>query len=535
VRPETIFSAGVAREKLFGLKLLPSIPGYFVGLGLLLTFIGLVIALSVAASSASGNPAEMTGSLQRLLEAATFKFSTSIAGLFSSIALSLVFRTYAIAIESGFNQLCFTIQAAVTYLPPSTIAYRTLTAQHDELQELKQINDVQFFQRIGQAIGPALTSALATAIEPLTTKLDATVGRISDASNAGMGSMIDRFAATMEDAAGRELRELAAGLAEMKLAMQGAQGQLTNSGEDFSRRMMDLAERFGSVISQSATQFSDAKEQAARGLSEAGQEAGSAVRQAMQDILIEVRTQMAAFQSALEGFQDAVGNGAARTAESSRVAAEAAGAAVANAARESAENIRSGLGEVMGDVRTEIDRMSVALQTSRDAMRDHAIAVREAATGSNAVASAFGRVAADVTIASAPLLESSQGMAVAARSMSQAIASAVESLSNSQLASRSLAESLQSHQQKIEQVWLNYEKRFGEVDESLAESIRILGQETTKQQENVARFVREIDEGCSRAVGSLQTIANSLAQNTEELTETLENMWAGRPQAEAAE
>jgi hypothetical protein len=69
-------------------------------------------------------------------------------------------------------------------------------------------------------------------------------------------------------------------------------------------------------------------------------------------------------------------------------------------------------------------------------------------------------------------------MAVAARSMSQAIASAVESLSNSQLASRSLAESLQSHQQKIEQVWLSYEQRFGDADESLAESIRVLGQET---------------------------------------------------------
>ena len=255
VKPEIIFNAGIAREKLIGLKLLPSIPGYFVGLGLLLTFIGLVIALSVAASGASGDPGEMTGSLKKLLEAATFKFSTSIAGLFSSIALSLIFRTYAIAIESGFNQLCVRIQAAITYLPPSMIAYRSLTGQHEQLHELKQINDVQFFQRIGQAVAPALTTALATAIEPLATKLDATVGRISEASNAGMGSMIDHFAATMQDAAGRELRELAAGLAEMKAAMQGAQGQLANSGEDFSRWLVDLAERFGSIISQSATQF----------------------------------------------------------------------------------------------------------------------------------------------------------------------------------------------------------------------------------------------------------------------------------------
>jgi hypothetical protein len=155
VKPEIILNAGIARERLFGLKLLPSIPGYFVGLGLLLTFIGLVIALSVAASGASGDPGEMTGSLKKMLEAATFKFSTSIAGLFSSIALSLIFRTYAIAIENGFNQLCVRIQAAITYWPPPMIAYRSLSAQHDQLHELKQINDVQFFRRIGRGCAGA--------------------------------------------------------------------------------------------------------------------------------------------------------------------------------------------------------------------------------------------------------------------------------------------------------------------------------------------------------------------------------------------
>jgi hypothetical protein len=39
-RPQVFFNAGLAREHLFGLKLMPNIPGYFVGLGLLLTFIG---------------------------------------------------------------------------------------------------------------------------------------------------------------------------------------------------------------------------------------------------------------------------------------------------------------------------------------------------------------------------------------------------------------------------------------------------------------------------------------------------------------
>ncbi len=42
VRPQAFFNSGIARERLSGLKMMNAVPGYFVGIGLLLTFIGLV-------------------------------------------------------------------------------------------------------------------------------------------------------------------------------------------------------------------------------------------------------------------------------------------------------------------------------------------------------------------------------------------------------------------------------------------------------------------------------------------------------------
>jgi len=106
VRPSAFFNPSIVREQLIGMKLMPTVPGYFVGLGLLLTFIGLVIALSKAAAGVSGSPEGMTQSLRDLLDAATFKFSTSIAGLFSSLFLALVFKIYSIIIEMGFDRFC---------------------------------------------------------------------------------------------------------------------------------------------------------------------------------------------------------------------------------------------------------------------------------------------------------------------------------------------------------------------------------------------------------------------------------------------
>src|SRR5262249_51544321 len=51
VRPQSFINLAHARERLFGLKMMNAIPGFFVGLGLLLTFIGLVLALYRAAGS----------------------------------------------------------------------------------------------------------------------------------------------------------------------------------------------------------------------------------------------------------------------------------------------------------------------------------------------------------------------------------------------------------------------------------------------------------------------------------------------------
>jgi hypothetical protein len=112
------FNLADARGELFGLKMMGSIPGYFVGLGLLLTFIGLVLALNKAAgSTAAGSAEAMTDSLNELLAAATFKFSTSIAGLGASLALALIFRTYQIWIEGAFAGFSRALERRMLFYP----------------------------------------------------------------------------------------------------------------------------------------------------------------------------------------------------------------------------------------------------------------------------------------------------------------------------------------------------------------------------------------------------------------------------------
>lgn len=90
-RPQNYFNTAEA-----GLRfpLYRAMPNLLVGIGLLLTFFGLVTALyfTTAAIKGAADLAASQDALRNLLYAASFKFYTSIAGLGGSIVLTLVLR-----------------------------------------------------------------------------------------------------------------------------------------------------------------------------------------------------------------------------------------------------------------------------------------------------------------------------------------------------------------------------------------------------------------------------------------------------------
>ena len=526
MRPQSVFTPNIARERMPGLKLLPTIPGYFIGLGLLLTFIGLVIALSQAAGTAGADIKNVQVGLHNLLHAATFKFSTSIAGLFSSIALSLLFRICQISIEQGFDAFSRRLDGLILYLPPQYVAFRSWRNGQEQLQQLREINDVQFFQRLGQAVAPAFEKAVKTAIEPLAIKLDSTVDKIDSASRTGVEGMIDRFTESIQGTAGKELRELANVLAELKQSLESTHQNLSGTGEDFGRRMVELAEKFATLITESGAQFAAARAEVADGMTETGRKAAGAVQEAIRDVLAEVRTQMASFEAALTTFQQTLGRETELAAAKSREAAEAASAAAGKAAAEAADNIRTSLSEVVSAIRIDIEKMSSALKNSEMALGAQATAIQGAAANSNEAAAAFGQVASGVASASAPLLQASERIVRATEAMSSSMESSVQSLASSQAAARELAERISAHRQEIESAWQHYQQRFGDVDEALSKAVQSLAEHTTEQQKTIAEFVRQIDDGCAKAITGLQGIANGLAHNTEDLSETLDDFLA---------
>jgi hypothetical protein len=96
----------------------------FVAVGLTITFLGIVAALTQATSTmtTSGGSAAMQQALLGLLAIAATKFWTSIAGVRSSIILRLVARRWRQRIERAEAEFFSALDSVVVFAPPEKVA-----------------------------------------------------------------------------------------------------------------------------------------------------------------------------------------------------------------------------------------------------------------------------------------------------------------------------------------------------------------------------------------------------------------------------
>jgi hypothetical protein len=91
-----------------------ALPGYFTSLGLVLTFLGLVVALYFAAKGfRSGSMTEARAAILQLLNASAFKFLTSVAALGGALMIS-VFLGFSLSILR--RETAYSVAAIEAYI-----------------------------------------------------------------------------------------------------------------------------------------------------------------------------------------------------------------------------------------------------------------------------------------------------------------------------------------------------------------------------------------------------------------------------------
>lgn len=551
IRPQAFFTLGALRERVSGLKWLNAEPGYFVGVGLLLTFIGLVIALQKAAAgaeaaSAGQGAAAMQLALRELLQAATFKFATSIAGLAASIVLAVFYRAFTIGVETSLHAFCVAVESRLLYLPPQSVSVEMRDRLAEQLTELKAINSEKFFAQLGAEVAPRMQEALSNAVSPLADRIGDAVGQLNAQSQDGVQDLVKQFSQTLQHGAGAEMREITAALQAMLAAMQTMRADMGRSGDDFARGMTEAAENLNRLVADAGAQLG-AQSQASREtieqmlatlremfqqatgridetLTNASEGAASKLTDAMAQALDRLDTQVKGVGAHFQGFNEQAATFVDETQAKVAEARERGVEAIAQVSARAAAALEQGLGEALKDIRGQVETFSSALRQSSASLEGQAKAIEAATLRSREAAEAFGRSAEAVRAAVDPVTRSNEKVAQMTGAVGASLQQAGAALDEGQKATKALADSLALQTQRLTTLWADYQQRFSQIDEKLGHAFTKLAEETSKQSLILATRTGEIDAGLAKAVDRLGSTIAEFREGAVDISEGIEEL-----------
>ncbi|MBW6398950.1 hypothetical protein KPL78_13885 [Roseomonas sp. HJA6] len=261
-----------------------AMPNLLVGAGLLFTFLGLAAALGTAGGIVAGEPAqeiarrtvveapvqetasrplpvnsvqtERNRALKNLLDTASFKFITSLVGLFLSISYALLRKDSLKRTDSELDRFLEAVEVRVPLVTPAALqaeANRILSKQHEQLQSFNTdlaINigtalDRAFDQRLGEHVGP-----LAQAVQQL-------AAGMSSRNEDAIQTMLDAFLERLQGGTGDRMQQVADTLSSLGSRLEGVQSSLGDAAVRMAQAADSMATRMGEGAERALGRITD--------------------------------------------------------------------------------------------------------------------------------------------------------------------------------------------------------------------------------------------------------------------------------------
>jgi hypothetical protein len=500
----------------------------FVGVGLILTFLGLIVALNKAAQGMSGDDvAAAKNALAGLLTVAGAKFFTSVAGLGASIWLRFVEHGLSKKSRALTDLICTKLERGLLYVPPQRLAVEQLEIMKEQRDQLKTFN-TDFAMQLGDRIGQQFQAAMA----PMASSMAQMADSMTEVT-AGIG---DGARKAIEEVSGDQLRGLSEVLGTLGLKIEqistavGSSGdeaarQIRDAGADFSKAAADIREAFDRLAGQV-----DGMGGRLQAQSEAAAEAQDSALQRVLGELSEAQAKSAAaIGEAIEGLKRA-GLDAATTMQSEVQAALASGVAegqraFSSAMEESGEELRAtvlGLAKAVGDAAGTVDRASDGFVRSGDNAVRSAEALSGVTSQASSLVSSIAEVGQGFGTVAAPIVRAAQAIDEAVSKIQTAIqagrAADVQALEQMQ----ALAVQMKGTYEAAEEAWDDYRKRFAEVDKSLAVAAEKMASTLGDSLNQFSAFASKTDQALADAVGKLSNTLSPIEDYAEALSDYVE-------------
>ena len=506
-RPHVFFNL---RELRMGPDFAKVFPSIFVGVGLSLTFLGLISALGVAVdgiNDSGGDTANIQKTIAELLKVSSAKFYASLFALFMSVVMTLVLRIMSWALYTNLAALNRTIEEGVRFLTPEQLSLDANDIMRNQLTQLQTFNT-----DLAMKIGEQVQSSLAPVIQ----RLDDLGGDMTEQNIQAIRDISEEVTKGIQGATAGSMDRVAETLDNISTKLGGLSdtlsGALANFDADF-RQMLEglktslqestngVAEGIGSSMSkmsegigQTATEVTEiiggltttvqslanaGAEISRQGGEELRKQVEAASRQASDQIAQAGQELASGFQASTQGLVDALG---ATTSQLRQL-----------------EQGLTGLPDQLSDVNTR-------LGTAATQIGDAAGQFGTATSGLRALIEPLAQYAADTRQSITDITAAMQSVSVQVGESANAISEAVRVLDEE--VSAQLA-------------------RLDGSDEQLARLLGGIEDSTTRITSSIASFVADIDLGLSSQVGVLNDSVSELEETFDRLRQSIDDTRAG--------
>ena len=140
-RPMDFFNTSSIIAPRLNLRLYNAMSGYLISLGLFFTFIGLVGAIAIAAKGvgAGGDTAHTQAALVQLLDVASLKFLSSVAGISLSIILSFMQKAWLNKAQLAIHRFCSSIEKRTQLITTEQLLHQWLVAQEQTTRNYSRL------------------------------------------------------------------------------------------------------------------------------------------------------------------------------------------------------------------------------------------------------------------------------------------------------------------------------------------------------------------------------------------------------------
>jgi len=446
-----------------------ALPNLFVGAGLLLTFVGLVAALTFTTKAIGGaaTSEQTQEALKDLLHAASFKFYTSIAGLLVSIALTMTLRCASASLEKRLSIFAKALEFRVHLVTVEEVALEQLAEAKRQTADIKLFNDevaIQVGKQVELALNASLPPHLAHAMAPIAQAMERVTERIAAMSQTAVGGLAEEFSKKLQGNVGQEMRGIAELLGELRSTLAAVNEHMAQTGTGLAHQVERIEKAIGGI--------------------------DESTRKVGEKLLVQV---------------------------------ERAGAGAEAQIREASGGLAGMVADIGGNLSGTVAALTQALMTVSEEMRGveariagHKDALEAISRSTREAGGLMTSAASTLRDASAPIAETGRSMGQATLRVQESLAAIEAMLQATRDDSHALGEQLLSTFETVQRVWADYEKRFGQVDESLAQAFERLTEQTNTSLSAINDYVVNLDKhlglGIDRFSGAIEDLGDAASE-----------------------